>query len=137
MLKKTKYMLVPYLGAIFRGMFMHRVYSERWKTFKTVVIRKPGHDDYSNPNSYQPIALLDTVAKVLSSCMKTKLAHHMEKVDTLLKLQFSGRLGRSTTDLDLCPDHIHQGCIEVRKGGCCSVHGHKGSVPKHSAEDTC
>lgn len=97
-LMKTKYMIVPYLGPIFRATFDVRAYPERWKIFKTVVVKKPGKDDYSNPNSYRPIALLDTVAKVLSSCIKTKLAYWVEKKNLLPKYQFGGRPGRSTTD---------------------------------------
>ena len=98
-LKKARYTLVPYPGPIFQAIFTHGVYPERWKLFKTVVLRKPGKDDYGNPNAYRPIALLDTVAKVLSSCVKTKLAYHVEKANLLPKYQFGGRPGRSTTDL--------------------------------------
>lgn len=95
-LKKTKYTLVPYLGPIFWATFMHKVYPARWKVFKTVVLRKPEKDDYSNLNAYRLIALLDMIAMVLSSCVKTKLAYHVEKANLLPRYQFSGRPGRST-----------------------------------------
>ncbi|KAG5733033.1 putative 115 kDa protein in type-1 retrotransposable element [Termitomyces sp. T112] len=97
-LKKTRSTIVPYLGPIFRATFEHKVYPTRWKVFKTAVLQKPNRDDYSNPNSYRPIALLDTVAKVLSSCVKTKLAFFAEKTNILPRYQFGGRPGRSTTD---------------------------------------
>lgn len=95
---KTKYTLVPYLGPVFRATFTCGAYPERWKTFKTVVLKKPGRDNYGDPNSYRPIALLDTIAKVLSACVKNKLAYLIEKHDILPKHQFGGRPGRSTTD---------------------------------------
>lgn len=73
-------------------------YLERWKTFKTVVLKKPGRDDYGDSNSYRPIALLDTVAKVLSACIKMKLTYLAEKHSILPKHQFSRWPGRSTTN---------------------------------------
>ncbi|KNZ74071.1 hypothetical protein J132_08242 [Termitomyces sp. J132] len=42
---KAQYTLVPYLGPIFR-------YLRRWKTLKTIVIKKPGQDDYGDLNLY-------------------------------------------------------------------------------------
>lgn len=97
-LMKTKYMIMPYLGPIFRATFKLSVYPKRWKVFKMVVVQKPERDDYSDPNSYWPIALLDTIAKVLSLCVKSKLAYWVEKRGMLLKYQFGGRPGRSTMD---------------------------------------
>lgn len=98
MLMKTRYMLVPYLSPIFRATLALKVYSMRWKTFKTVVLRKPERDDYSDPNSYQLIALLDTIAKVLSSCVKNKLTYLAKKHNILPKNQFGRRPGQSTMD---------------------------------------
>jgi len=40
------------------------------KKYKTIVLRKPGKSDYSIPNAYRPIALLDIFAKLLSACVK-------------------------------------------------------------------
>lgn len=88
-----KYTLVPYLGPIFWATFEHKVYPDQWKVFKTVVLRKPGKDDYSDTNLYRPIALLNTVTKVLSSCMKEKLVYHVERANLLPKYQFGGRPG--------------------------------------------
>ena len=79
-------------------MFALGAYLKRWKTFKTVVLKKPGRYNYGDPNSYQLIALLDTVAKVLSACIKTKLTYLAEKHNILPKYQFGRWPGRSTTD---------------------------------------
>ena len=98
MIKKTRYTLVPYLGLVFRATFSLRVYLERWKVFKMMVLKKPGQNDHEDPNSYGPIALLDTVAKVLSACMKMKLTYCTEKHNILSKYQFGGRPECLTTD---------------------------------------
>lgn len=36
---------------------------QRWKVAKTVMLAKPGKDDYTQPGAYRPIALLNTLAK--------------------------------------------------------------------------
>lgn len=63
-----------------------------------VVLKKSGRDNYGDLNSYQPITLLDTVAKLFSACIKTKPSYLAEKHNILPKYQFSGRPGQSTTD---------------------------------------
>ncbi len=90
--------LVIAMGPIFRATFELHTYPTRWKSFNTVVLRKPGKKDYTQPNAYRPIALLDTIAKVLSSCVKETLTYHMEKLGLLPNMQFGGRPGRTATD---------------------------------------
>jgi hypothetical protein len=90
--------LVPYLGPIFRATFSFRIYSNTWKEFVSVVLRKPGKTDHTIPNAYRPIALLDVIAKVLSRCVKETLEYHTEKLQLLPQSQFGGRPGRSATD---------------------------------------
>jgi len=74
-LMKCADQLVPYLGPIFRATFRLCIYPETWKEFATVVLRKPSKADYTIPNAYRPIALLDVIAKVLSTCVKETLEH--------------------------------------------------------------
>ncbi|KAF5384810.1 hypothetical protein D9615_000965 [Tricholomella constricta] len=97
-LTKTKDVIIPFLGPIYRATFAIGVYPKKWKVFNTAVLRKTGKDDYSTPNAYRPIALLDTIAKVLSSCVKNRLTYYAEKTNMLPKMQFGGRPGRATTD---------------------------------------
>ncbi|KNZ78686.1 hypothetical protein J132_10791, partial [Termitomyces sp. J132] len=84
MIMKTRYMLVPYLRPVFRATFVLGAYPERWKIFQTVVLKKPGRNNYSNSNLYQLIALLNMIAKVLDE------ANLMEKHNILPKHQFGG-----------------------------------------------
>lgn len=38
-----------------------------WKTAKSVIIKKAGKPDYSNPGAYRPIALLNTLSKTIEA----------------------------------------------------------------------
>jgi hypothetical protein len=76
---KTADLLPPHLGHIFRVTFDLEFYPETWKLSTTVVLRKPGRPDYTIPKAYRPIALLDTMAKILSSCVAEDVAYIAEK----------------------------------------------------------
>ena len=91
-------LLAPRLGPIFRATFNSNHYPTKWKTYKTVVLRKPGKPDYSVPNAYRPIALLDVFAKLLSACVKDIWEYHTEAQNLLPSNQFGGRKGRTATD---------------------------------------
>lgn len=99
--------IVPYLGHIYRATFTAKHYPERWKRYKTAVLRKPGRPDYSSPNAYRPIALLDTMAKLLSACVKEILEYQVAKHHMLPANQFGGQPGCTTTDsIHLLTDFI-------------------------------
>ena len=99
--------LTPYLGPIFRATFDLEHYPSRWKRYITVAIRKPGKPDYTIPNAYRPIALLDTISKILSSCVKETLEYYTDKMQILPSTQFGGKAGCTTTDsLHLLTDFI-------------------------------
>jgi hypothetical protein len=72
----------------------------------TVVLRKAGDDrDYRNPKSYRPVALLNTLGKVLESIIATRISYLMEKYKLLPDTHLGGRRGIST-------DHAIQGIID-------------------------
>ncbi|KAF8804018.1 hypothetical protein BYT27DRAFT_7060681, partial [Phlegmacium glaucopus] len=66
-------MLSPRLGPIFRSTFELEHYPGKWKKYRMVALRKPGKSDYTLPNAYRPITLLDVFAKLLSACVKENL----------------------------------------------------------------
>ena len=90
--------LAPHLGPIFRATFNADYYPKKWKKYKTVVLRKPGKPDYTVPNAYRPIALLDVFAKLLSACVKEIWEFHVERLNLLPQNQYGGRKGRTATD---------------------------------------
>ena len=67
-----------------------------FKQSTTVVIKKPEKDNYSTPKSYRPIALLNTLGKVLESIVATRLSYLTEEYQLLPRNQFGGRKGVST-----------------------------------------
>lgn len=91
-------MLTPVLGSLFRATFTLHYYPERWKVSDTVVLKKPGKDDYTVAKAWRPIALLDCMSKILSRCVADVLVYEAEQKSQLAHLQFGGRAGRTTTD---------------------------------------
>jgi Reverse transcriptase (RNA-dependent DNA polymerase) len=69
---------------------------EHFRRSNTVVIRKPGKSDYTDPKAYRPIALLSTIGKVLEAVLATRLSYLVEQYDLLPKHHIGGRKGRSS-----------------------------------------
>ena len=73
-------------------------YYAPWKRFTTVVLRKPGKPRYDIPKAYRPIALLNTMGKVLTSIVAEQLTYYTERYTLLPHLHFGGRPARTTSD---------------------------------------
>jgi hypothetical protein len=102
--KKCSDILVPYLGEMYRATFRLDHYPSNWRIYDTIVLRKPGCTDYTRPNLYRPICLLETVAKPLSIAVTEYLTHLAEKHHLLPDTHFGFRPGRSMTDALLVVD---------------------------------
>ena len=74
--------------------FMHKP----WKEFITVVLRKPGKPNYDTPKAYRPIALLNTMWKVVTAIIANHITYITEKHQLLPANHFGGRPGRTTSD---------------------------------------
>jgi hypothetical protein len=63
--------LWKFLKKIITGIFTVSInlgyYLKRWRSAKTVVLRKPGKSDYLIPRAYRPISLLNTLGKLLEA----------------------------------------------------------------------
>lgn len=57
----------------------------------TVTLRKGGRRDYRIPKSYEPVALLDTLGKILESIVATRIAWAVEEHGLLPKTHLGGR----------------------------------------------
>lgn len=62
----------------------------------TVVLRKPGKDNYTVPKAYQPIALLNTVGKVMDAIIARRLSHLVKTQHVLPDTHIGSRRMRST-----------------------------------------
>ena len=86
------------LWYIFTAIIEKGWYYAPWKKFTTVVLRKPGKPRYDVPKAYRPIALLNTMGKVLTSIIAEQLIYYTEKFRLLPPLHFGGRPARMTND---------------------------------------
>lgn len=69
-----------------------------WREFTTIVLRKLDKPDYEVPKAYRPIALISTMAKVLTVLVADNISQLVEQHQLLPKTHFGGRPGRTTTD---------------------------------------
>jgi hypothetical protein len=52
---------------------------QRYKESTTIVLRKEGKKDYSLPSSYRPIALENTLAKVVEKALANRITEAAEE----------------------------------------------------------
>ncbi len=69
-----------------------------WKVSITVVLQKPGKLHYDVPKAYRPIALLNTMWKILTAIVASHITFLTKKHELLPPNHFSGRPGRTTSD---------------------------------------
>ena len=96
-LQRAALLIVPCLlprPSIIKDGFYHR----DWQESTTYILWKVGKVSYEVPKSYCPIALLCTMAKVLTSIVAETLTMVMEQHQLLPDSHFRGRPCRSTTD---------------------------------------
>ena len=83
-------------------------YPIRFRKARTVALRKPGKDSYTQPKAWRPIALLSTVGKVIEAVTARHLRRLAEQYHMLPAHQMGARKNRSTeTALDLIVNQIH------------------------------
>ena len=98
MLKECADLVLPYLLQVFRAVFKLKVYHAQWQEIITCILRKPGKPHYDVPKAYRPIALLNTIAKLLTSVIAEELSILVETHQLLPATHFGGQPGRTMTD---------------------------------------
>ena len=58
---------------------MLNTYSNRWHEWDTIMLCKLGKPQYDVPNAYRPIALMNTMGKVLSTIVAEDLTYMLEE----------------------------------------------------------
>lgn len=91
-------LLLPYISPIIKASFNLNVYPDIWKHSTTIVIRKPSRPDYSKPNAYRPIALLDTLGKITSSIVSETLITQSQQLNLLPPQHIGCRPGHTASD---------------------------------------
>ena len=97
-LTKCANIIIDRLLPIYSAMIEKVIYYAPWKLSTTVVLRKPGKPRYDTPKAYRPIALLNTLCKVLTAVAAELMTFYTEKYQLLPANHFGGRPGRTTTD---------------------------------------
>ena len=90
--------LGKHITVLFNAIMTTGYYPKAWRQSTTVVLRKPGKPAYDVPKAYRPIALLNTLGKLLSGLIADDLSYICEANNLLSPKAFGGRPGRITTD---------------------------------------
>ena len=71
-------------------------FPDRYKTARTICLRKSSKKSYCYAKAWRPIALLNTIRKLMEALAATKLSELAEKENLLPEIQMDFRKGRST-----------------------------------------
>ena len=82
-------------------------YPAQFKHARTIVIRKPGKGSYEEPGAWRPIALLNTIGKLIEAVTAKRIQEAAEQYHLLPDTQMGARTKRSTeTALELLTEQI-------------------------------
>ena len=74
----------------------------------TIALKKIDKGDYTTRKAYRPIALLNTLSKVMESIIGSKITYLVEKHRLLPDTHMGARKGRSTESiLELLTKQVH------------------------------
>lgn len=86
------------LCRLFNACFKLGFFPSNWRKAITIIIRKNGKDNYSDPNSYRPIALLSCLGKILEKVITSRITYWAESTRIIAAGQMGGRRNHSTDD---------------------------------------
>ncbi len=100
--------LISVLTSLFNACITHKYHSKQFKKTQTIVLRKLKKSDYIDSKTYQLIALLDIMSKVLKSIMIKRLSDIVETHHMLSNAQMKVRCKWFViSTLDLLVDQVH------------------------------
>ena len=97
-LKNTLPIIERHLQALMQASINLGHFPTCFKNTDTIVLRKPGKPDYTQAKAYRPIALENTVGKILESIMADIMSYLTETHELLPAHHYGGRPGRSADD---------------------------------------
>ena len=83
-LKAYRPLIAPWLADVARAYFVIGYYPRLGRAITTFVLRKEGKADYLLPGSYRPIALENTLSKILERVIADHIADTAEEYALLL-----------------------------------------------------
>ena len=75
--------IAPVLYTLFNSSLHLGYYPKAYKESITIILKKPGKDNYSSPKAYRPIALLNTLGKLQESIIANRIMALAEIHDLL------------------------------------------------------
>nr|VWO98329.1 Phosducin domain-containing protein [Ganoderma boninense] len=94
---------------LFNACFSLGLWPDEFRRAVTVVIPKPGKDDYTKIKSYRPIVLLSTIAKWMEKVINERIQYDAHKYGIMHPCQFGSAWQRSTVDaVTYVTNHIQQ-----------------------------
>jgi hypothetical protein len=107
-LKACRHTLAPTLARLFTACLQKQHHPNPFKHSITVVLRKPQKPDYTKAGAYRPIALLNTLAKVLEAVAARRISKEAEQRKLLPDSQMGARPGRSTLSaIEFVTEQVH------------------------------
>ena len=101
--------LLPYLHRLFNACLQLGYCPAHFRESVTIVLRKPGKDDYTQPKPYRPIALLNTLGKALEAIVASRLTYLANTYQLLPSRHTGGRKLASTDHaIHLLLQRIHK-----------------------------
>ena len=89
-IKELMEVIAEYLLEIYWAIFSLSTYSDHWRVWDTIVLRKPGKPRSDIPKAYQPIALMNALGKLLSALVAEDLTHMCDYYGLLPDNHFGG-----------------------------------------------
>ncbi|MBW0464777.1 hypothetical protein O181_004492 [Austropuccinia psidii MF-1] len=94
----AKPIITPHLMKAFNECLQIGEFPKNWKIAMTVILRKAAKEDYSNPNGYRPIALLNTLGKLFKRIINDRLVHWAERSGAIAQGHMGGWKGHNIND---------------------------------------
>lgn len=90
---KTRFQLLE----IYNHIWKYKVFPDTWREVIIIPILKPNKSQME-PSNYRPIALSNTICKIMEKLVNNRLMWFLEKNNLISNIQCGFRNGRSTTD---------------------------------------
>lgn len=99
--------LTPPLTRLFNACLSFGYCPDHFRVAETVALRKPGKEDYTQVKSYRPVALLNTLGKVLEKMIARRLSELVGRFSLLPETHMGGRRKSRSSTLS-SRGHFHQ-----------------------------
>ncbi|MBW0488302.1 hypothetical protein O181_028017 [Austropuccinia psidii MF-1] len=91
LLKIANTTIVPHLVPLFNTCLLAHHFPAPWKRAITVIIKKAAKEDYTDPNAYRPIALLNTLGKLFEKIINDRLTYWADQAKAIHPGHVGGR----------------------------------------------